>query len=148
MALIVNRKASFDYALTKKFEAGAELFGYEVKALRAGKGNLSGSHVVVRAGEAYLINATVSPYQEANTPDGYDPERPRRLLLNKKELKELEEAEDTKGMAVIPLAWYTRGSLLKLELAIGKGKKLYDKRESIKERETGRSISRTLKGSE
>lgn len=148
MSIITNRKATFDYAVEAKFEAGIELLGFEVKAIRAGKANLTGSYVVVRAGEAYLVNASITPYQAANTPEHYDPLRTRRLLLTKKELRTLGEADSTKGLALIPLAWYNKGRRLKLELAIGKGKKQVDKREGIKKRESDRSIARTLKGSE
>lgn len=148
MSIITNRKATFDYAIEQKFEAGVALLGFEVKAVRAGKANLTGSYVVVRAGEAYLVNASITPYQEKNAPETYDPLRTRRLLLTKKELHKLAEAEDTKGLALIPLAWYNKGRRLKLELAIGKGKRQTDKREGIKKRESDRSIARTLKGSE
>jgi len=143
---VQNKKARFDYQLIKKFEAGVQLFGHEVKAVRAGKASLVGSHIVVRDGETYLVNASISHYQEANTPDSYDPHRVRKLLLNKKEIKELENTEKTKGLTVAPLTWYNNNRRLKLEIAIAKGKKDYDKRESLKERDSKRKIARTLKG--
>jgi len=142
---ITNKRAHFDYALTKTFEAGVKLCGYEVKAIRTGKASLAGGHVIVRDNEAYLVNATISPYQEANTPKEYDPQRPRKLLLHKKEISELEKAEHTKGLTVIPIKWYNKKRMLKLEIAIAKGKKAYDKREKIKERDSQRSIRRSLK---
>jgi len=142
---IQNKKARFDYALIKKFESGVVLYGYEVKAVRAGNANLVGSHVVVRDGEAYLLNASISHYQEANTPLDYEPSRPRKLLLNKKEIHELEKAENTKGLTLVALAWYNNNRRLKLEIAIAKGKKDYDKRETLKERDSKRSIDRSLK---
>lgn len=148
MSQITNRRARYDYELLKEFEAGVELYGFEVKALRAGKGNLAGSHVVVRAGEAFLVNASISPYQTLNTPDDYDVKRTRRLLLHKRELRELAEADDTKGLTIVPIAWHNARGRLKLKIAIAKGKKSYDKRETIKERDTKRQIERTLKGSE
>jgi SsrA-binding protein len=142
---IQNKKAGFDYSFIQKFEAGVVLHGYEVKAVRSGKGSLAGSHVVVRDGEAYLVNANISTYQEKNTPQDYDPHRTRKLLLNKKEIKELAAAEQTKGLTVVPIAWYNNNRRLKLEIAIAKGKKEYDKRETLKERDSKRSMDRTLK---
>ena len=142
---IKNKRAYFDYALTKTFEAGVQLFGHEVKAIRISKANLAGGHVIVRDGEAYVVNITISPYQEANTPKEYDTQRPRKLLLHKKEIAELEKAEQTKGLTVIPIKWYNKNRKLKLEIAIAKGKKAYDKRDAIKERDSKRSIRRSLK---
>jgi SsrA-binding protein len=142
---VQNKKARFDYQLIKKFEAGAQLYGHEVKAVRAGKASLVGSHIVVRDNEVYLINASISHYQEANTPTEYDEHRVRKLLLNRKEIKELESTDKAKGLTVVPLAWYNKGGRLKLEIAIAKGKKDYDKRESLKERDSKRKINRTLK---
>lgn len=142
---VQNKKARFDYELIKKFEAGVVLHGHEVKAVRGGKASLVGSHVVVRDNEAYLVGASISTYQEANTPDDYDAHRTRKLLLNKKEIQELGNAENTKGLTIVPLVWYNTKSRLKLEIAIAKGKKYYDKRESIKDRDGKRKIARTLK---
>jgi len=142
---VQNKKARFDYELIKKFEAGVQLFGHEVKAVRNGKASLVGSHVVVRDGEAYLVNANISYYQEANTPNEYDPHRVRKLLLHKKEIAELEKTEHTKGLTIVPIKWYNNNRRLKLEIAIAKGKKAYDKREAIKERDSKRSIRRSLK---
>ncbi len=142
---IQNKKARFDYQIIKTFEAGVVLAGHEVKAVRSGKASLMGSHVLVRDAEAYLINANISHYQEANTPENYDPNRPRKLLLNKKEILELEKVENTKGLTVVALAWYNNNRRLKLEIAIAKGKKDYDKRESLKEIDSKRSTDRTLK---
>ena len=142
---IQNKKARFDYELIKKFEAGVQLFGHEVKAVRAGKASLAGAHVVVRDNEAYLVNSSISHYQESNTPKEYDQQRPRKLLLHKKEIAELAKAEHDKGLTVVPLAWYNNNRKLKLEIAIAKGKKDYDKRETLKERDSKRKINRTLK---
>lgn len=145
MALIQNKKAKRDYTLLKEFEAGLELFGHEVKALREGKGNLAGSRVVVRGGEAYLVGATISAYQPANTPESYDTERARKLLLTKKEIAEIATAEEQKGLTVIPISLYNKGRFLKLSLAIARGQKKHDKRERLKERESKKKIERTLK---
>lgn len=142
---IQNKKARFDYELLETFEAGVALFGYEVKSIRSGKGKLEGSHVVVRGGEAFLVGARISPYQEKNTPDQYDPERSRKLLLSKKELSKLETESENAGLTIVPIKWYNKNRTLKLEIALARGKKKADKRESIKERESKRSIDRLLK---
>lgn len=145
MALVNNKNAKRDYTFIKEFSSGVELFGYEVKSLRQGSGSLLGAHVLVRGGEAFLVGATIPPYQAANTPESYDAERPRRLLLTKKEIAELAQAEDQKGLTVIPISLYNTGRFIKLSLAIAKGKKQHDKREQIKKRDTERDLKRTLK---
>lgn len=142
---INNKKAKFDYELLEEFEAGAVLFGFEVKSVRSGKGKLEGSHVIIRGGEAFLVGARISPYQEKNTPDDYDPERPRKLLLSKKELAKLEVESEQAGLTIVPLSWYNAGQKLKLKIAIGRGKKKADKRETLKERDSKRAIDRILK---
>ncbi len=145
MALIQNKKATFDFEILKKFEAGIVLHGFEVKSLRAGRASLAGARVLVRGGEAFLVGATIQPYQPGNTPQQYDPERPRKLLLTQKELAELSGADTQKGLTFIPLSWYNSKRKIKLEFALARGKKSHDKRESIKERESKRTIGRTLK---
>lgn len=144
-AYISNKKARFDYEILKTFEAGLVLQGHEVKAIRAGRGKLEGAHVVVRGKEAYLVGSSVSHYQEANTPKGYDPEHPRKLLLSKKELAELEVQGEQAGLTIVPIKLYNTGGKIKLEIAIARGKKKQDKRESIKKRDTKREIDRILK---
>ena len=144
MALAENRKARFDYEILKRFTAGLELLGAEVKSVRAGKINLQGAFVGVRGGEAYLLSASIPPYQPKNTPSEYDETRPRKLLLDKAEIGELAEAESTKGLTIVPLSVYNKGRFLKLDLAIARGKKKFDKRESIKKRDVEREIKRTL----
>lgn len=146
MNLIENSRAGFDYEILEKLEAGIELHGFEVKSLRAKLGSLKGARVVARGGEAYLVGATIPAYQVANTPKGYDPERARRLLLSKKEIAHLLGAESEKGLTIIPLSVYTKQRLLKLSLAIVRGKKARDKRATIREREDKRRMSRTLRG--
>ncbi|MEA1929858.1 MAG: SsrA-binding protein SmpB [Patescibacteria group bacterium] len=145
MALVSNKKASFDYEILERFEAGLELYGHEVKSLRAGEANLTGSRVLVRGGEAYLVGASIHPYQAKNIPEGHEGDRNLRLLLTKKELEQLGGVEDKKGLTIIPLAVYNKGRRLKLELAIARGKKKRDKRSIIKKRETDIEIQRTLK---
>jgi SsrA-binding protein len=145
MSLITNRKASFNYEILEKYVAGIELFGYEVKSLKKSQGSLDGAHVTIRGGEVYLVAMFIPPYQENNTPKEYDPHRNRRLLLNKKEISELEKAEKTKGLTIVPLSVYNKGSKLKLDIAIVKGKKKFDKRETLKKRDTERDIARDLR---
>lgn len=145
MALIENKKIHFNFELLETFEAGLELFGFEVKSLRKGQGKLEGAHVVVRGGEAYLVGASIPAFQPANAPKSYDPARTRRLLLSKKELDMLLGAESKKGLTIVPISVYSVGRLLKLSVAIARGKKDTDKREVIKKREVMREIDRTLK---
>jgi len=142
---INNKKASFHYELGETFEAGIELLGFEVKSIKAGLGNFDGAYVLVRSKEVYLINASIPPYQAENTPDGYDPERPRRLLLTKKEILKLQEIDKNKGLTLVPISLYNKGRLLNVSFSIGRGKKKGDKRESIKKREDNREMERTLK---
>ena len=144
-ALIQNKKAHFNYELLEEFEAGISLFGYEVKALRNHHGSLEGSHVIVRGDEAFLVGATIPPYQPANTPETYDPARNRKLLLSKKEIGQLSGLERQKGLTIVPISVYNKGKNLKMRLAVARGKKKYDKRETIRKRESKRSIERTLK---
>ena len=144
--LVQNKKATFNYEILERFDAGAELFGYEVKSLRGGHGKLDGAHVVVRGGEAYLVGASIPAFQPANAPKEYEPERPRRLLLTTKELKALVGLDSAKGLTLVPLSWYTKGRLIKLSFASVRGKKKIDKRETIKGRETERTIERIMKG--
>lgn len=145
MSFIENKKARLNFEILDTYEAGAELLGFEVKAIRSGMGNLEGARVMVRGGEAFLVGATITPYQVKNTPKSYDPERTRRLLLNKKELVTLAENEGKKGLTIVPIKWYNKNRKIKLEVAIARHKKKYDKRESLKARDTKRQIDRTLK---
>ena len=142
-----NKRASFDYELVDKFEAGLELRGFEVKAIKAGKLNLTGARVIARGGEAYLVGADIQPYQANNLPPDFVPGRMIRLLLTKKEASTLTGAENQKGLTIIPVSVYNKGRRLKLELAIARGKKKFDKRETIKKRDAKRQIDRTLKNS-
>jgi SsrA-binding protein len=145
MALIENDRASFDFELLEKMEAGMELFGFEVKSLRAKQGSLKGARVLVRGGEAYLVGASIPAWQKANAPKNYDPERPRRLLLKKTEILKLAQAESQKGLTVVPLSIYGKGRSLKIAISIARGKKKADKRATIREREEKRSIERTIR---
>ena len=140
-----NRRARYDYEILETLEAGLELFGFEVKSLRAGNGSLKGAHVVARGGEAYLVGASIPAWQPANAPKSYDPERTRRLLLSRKEIARVASAEAENGLTIVPLSVYNRRSRLKLGIAIAPGKKKEDKRNSIGAREEKRRIDRTLK---
>lgn len=143
--LVRNRKVTFDFEILETFEAGLELLGSEVKSLRNKRGSLEGSHVVVRGNEAFLVGATIAPYQPANTSKEYDPERTRKLLLHKKEIGELLSAESQKGLTIVPISVYNKGRNLKLKIAIARGKKKSDKRQIIKERDTKKDIERQMK---
>lgn len=140
-----NKKARFDYEIQDKYECGIELLGTEVKAARSGKVSLLGAFVIIRGGEAFLINANFQPYQEANAPAGYDPLRNRKLLLTKKQIKELSDTESNKSLTIVPLSLYSKNRKIKLEIAIVRGKKKFDKRETIKKRESDIDIRRQYK---
>ncbi len=133
-----------NYEVLERFEAGLELEGFEVKCLRAKQGSLEGAYVVVRGNEAYLIGSYIPPYQNGNTPKDYDPKRNRRLLLNKKQLLELATTEH-KNLTIVPLVVYNNRRWIKVEIAMVKGKKKFDKREDIKKRQSDRDVRRTLK---
>ena len=143
--LIENKKIRLNYEILETFEAGMELFGFEVKSLRAKNGSLKGSHVTVRGGEAYLIGMHIAPYQSANTPESYDPERHRRLLLTRKEIDELEDYESKRGLTIVPLSVYSDKRKLKVRLGVARGKKKFDKREVLKARDAKRHIDREMK---
>lgn len=139
-----NRRAHFDYEFLESFTLGLELLGNEVKAVKAGKMNLAGSYVSIRGGEGFLLGAEIAPYQPKNTPDGYDPLRPKKLLLSKDEIATLGKAEGTKGLTIVPIKVYNKGRFLKLDVAIARGKKSFDKREAIKKRDVERDLKRSL----
>lgn len=140
MELAKNKKAYFDYEVLETFNAGIALKGFEVKAIKNGKINLSGSFVIIRGGEAYLLNADIPPYQPKNAPEGYDSKRTRTLLLKKKGIARLAGLTRQKGLTLVPLRVYTARNLIKLEFGLCRGKKQYEKRESIKKREFQKHI--------
>ncbi len=137
-----NKRATFDYEILETFEAGIELAGFEVKAIRAGRLNLQGSYVIVRGNEAYLINADLPPYQPMNTPEGYDSKRNRRLLLSRDEIKTLSGRVKESKLTIIPINCYTKGRFIKLKIGLGRPKNKRDKRETIKKRDVERNIRR------
>src|SRR3989344_7832340 len=139
-----NKKAYYDYEILEKFEAGLVLQGQEVKSIRKGHINLAGSYVVFKQGEPYLIGAKIPAYQPKNTPADYNPERLRKLLLNKKEINRLIAKSNEKGFSIVPLKVYTKNGRIKLEFGVAKGKKKYDKKEKIKKRDTDREVNREL----
>jgi SsrA-binding protein len=140
-----HKKAHFDYEVLETYEAGISLYGHEVKSIRTNRGKLEGGFVIIRGGEAFLVGVNINPYQPKNIPKSYDPERARKLLLTKKQLLEIEQQTETQGLTAIPLKLYSNGRHVKLEVAVVKGKRKHDKRETIKERDTKRDIQRILK---
>lgn len=147
--LIENRKAAFNYQILEKFQAGVALNGQEVKSIKSGHMGLAGSYVVFKGAasgepELFLIGANVPPYQPKNAPGDYNPERSRKLLLKKSEIKQLVGKTKERGLTLIPLLVYTEKGKIKIEFGLAKGKKQFDKRETIKTRETEREIRREL----
>ncbi|MFA4975439.1 MAG: SsrA-binding protein SmpB [Candidatus Paceibacterota bacterium] len=140
-----NRKVYFNYEILEKYEAGIELLGVEVKSVRNGRMLLEGAFVVVRGGEVFLINSNVSAFQVNNTAKDYDPLRNKKLLLTKKEIDKLADSEKNKSLTIVPISVYNKGRKIKVEIALVKGKKKIDKRETIKKRETDREIRREYK---
>src|SRR5258708_5216958 len=140
---ISNKRAFFDYELRDHFEAGINLTGAEVKAIRLGHADLTGSHVKIMGSEAYLVNARIFPYQYAR-PETYDEKRTRKLLLHKEEIISLKSKTEASGLTIVAVSLYTTKNLIKAELAIGKGKKQYDKRQSIKKKELAREAKQNL----
>jgi SsrA-binding protein len=140
-----NRKARFDYEILEKYESGIELLGTEVKSVRGGQMSLEGAFVIIRGGEAFLINSNIPPYQAKNAPADYDPLRNRTLLLTKKEISELAGSEKNKSLTIVPISVYNKNRKIKVEIAQVKGKKKHDKRETIKKRETDRNLRREIK---
>ncbi|OGZ67553.1 MAG: SsrA-binding protein [Candidatus Staskawiczbacteria bacterium RIFCSPHIGHO2_02_FULL_34_10] len=139
-----NKKAHFEYEIIEKYEAGLVLQGQEVKSIKTGHINLSGSYVVIRNNELYLIGAKIPPYQPKNTPADYNPEQNRKLLLNKKEINYLMGKVNERGFSLIPLKIYEQNGRIKLEFGLAKGKKKFDKKEKIKKRDVERDINREL----
>ncbi len=143
--LSFNKRASFDYELGDRYEAGLVLAGQEVKSAKTGHISLKGSFVTVKGNELYLTNANIPPYKHAGTVKNYDPTRPRKLLLKKSEIKHLIGKARAEGLTLVPIRVYTKKRLVKLEFAVGKGKKEFDKRQTIAKREAERKIKRALK---
>lgn len=140
---ISNRRASYDYELKEHYEAGITLLGAEVKAVKLGHADLTGSHVRIVGSEAYLIGAAIYPYQYAR-PDAYDERRTRKLLLHKQQILALKHKLIGANLTLVPVSLYTTDGLIKLEIALGKGKKEYQKKEAKKKKDLERELDRDL----
>jgi len=142
MEFASNPKAGFDYEIIETIEAGVVLKGFEVKAIKNGKASIKGAYVKVLNGQPMLVGATISPYQPANTPADYDPQASRRLLLSKKQINDIIGASESGGMTAVPLKLYDQRGRVKLLIGIARGKKKYDKRETIKKKDIARARQR------
>lgn len=140
-SIATNRKAGFEYFLFERFEAGLSLQGSEIKSIRAGQVSIMEAYIQVDGLNAWLLEAHIAPYAEANR-FNHDPKRPRRLLLHKREIREIWDAVRQKGVTVVPTRIYLKDGRAKVEIAIAKGKKLHDKREAIAERDAAREMDR------
>jgi SsrA-binding protein len=140
-----NRKATHDYTIEDRFEAGLALLGTEIKSIRAGQANLREGYVQPRQGELFLVNTHISTYEPAGR-TSHDPLRPRKLLMHRKEIIKIMEKLNERGYTLIPLKIYLKHGLAKIEIALARGKRQYDKRQAIAERDAARQIDRTLKG--
>lgn len=140
-----NPKARFDYEILDTYEAGIKLLGFEVKSVKKGRCSIVGTRCIVRGGEVYIVGMKIDPYQVGNTALGYDPLQTRKLLLRKKQIIELEKNGDLKGNTIIPLVVYGEKNLIKVKIALSRGKKTHDKRESLKKRDTDRTLAREYK---
>jgi len=143
--LAINKRANFDYEILQKYEAGLVLTGGEVKSIKSGRISLRESFVTIKGNELYLTNANISKYKFSGKLASYDPTRSRKLLLKKAEIKSLIGKTRIKGLTLVPLRVYTKKRLVKLEFALGKGKKDFDKRSSIAKKDAKRKIERALK---
>ena len=143
--ICVNKRAPFDYAIDEVFEAGLVLQGTEVKSLRAGRATLKDAYAETRDGEMYLLHAHINQYEQANR-FNHEPERPRKLLLHKREIHRLTGKTQERGLTLIPTRMYFSGGKAKVELGLGKGKRQYDKRQDMKRRDAQREIARALAG--
>lgn len=143
--IVLNRKAGFDYFLEDQYEAGLVLEGWEVKSLRAGKVNLSDAHVIIKHGEAFLLGSLINPLITASTHTIPDPTRTRKLLLNRRELNQLIGSVERQGYTIVPLSLYWKKNNVKIKIALAKGKREHDKRDTIKDRDWQRDRSRIMK---
>ena len=148
--LAYNKKANFDYEITCKIEAGLVLLGHEVKSIKTRHISLRGAYITIKKGkkalpELFLINAHIPLYKKASTIKDYNPTRPRKLLVHKKQIEHLIGKKKEAGLTLVPIKIYTKHSLIKLEFGIGRGRKKYDKREAIKKREVEKNVRAALK---
>ncbi|CAD5940849.1 SsrA-binding protein [Planktothrix tepida] len=140
-----NRKARYLYEILETYQAGIALQGTEVKSIRAGKVNLQDAYALIRGGEAWLLNAHISPFEKAGSYFNHDPRRTRKLLLHKEEINKLLGQVEQKGLTLVPLKMYLKGGRVKIDIAVGRGKKLHDKREDIRQRDDKRTMERAMK---
>lgn len=143
--LVSNRRARHDYEILETYEAGIALLGTEIKSLRNGGGTLQDAFVMVEKGEAWLKNASIAPYSYGNM-FNHEDRRERKLLLHKREILKIKKTVEQKGLTIIPLGMYLRKGFVKVKIAVGRGKKQYDKRSATKAREQKREVDRALKG--
>ena len=140
-----NRKAAHDYAILDRFEAGIALFGSEIKSIRAGQINIKEGYILIEGRQAWLLGAHISPYDPASMAN-HDPLRKKRLLMHRKEIIKLQEAQQQKGLAIVPLRVYLKKGLAKIEIGLGRGLKKYDKRQVIAKRDAEREMRRSFAG--
>jgi SsrA-binding protein len=140
-----NAKARFDYEILDTYEAGIKLLGFEVKSAKNGRCSIVGARCIIRGGEVYIVGMKIDPYQAGNTPLGYDMLQTRKLLLHKKQITTLEKDGDSKGNTIIPLVVYDEKNLIKIKVALCRGKKNHDKRETLKKRDMDRTLARDYK---
>lgn len=145
MQLLENRKARQEFTILDKFVAGVMLSGAEVKSLRNKSGSFQGSFVKIVGNEAFLLNAQISPYKFADNRE-YDPKRTRKLLLKKRQILELSEALHQKGLTLVPLEFFTAGPFIKLTIGLAKGKKEYEKRSELRQRDIRRDVEKEMRG--
>jgi SsrA-binding protein len=145
VTLADNRKARHDYFIEESYEAGVVLFGSEIKSIRAGRCNLRGSYARTLNGEVWLYDAHISPYEQSGTHFNHEPTRPRKLLLRRREISRIVGQIERQGYTLVPLRVYLKGRIAKVEVGLAKGKKLFDKREDIAERQAKRDIDRAMK---
>ena len=142
---IQNKKAFHDYTILERLESGIQLTGAEVKSLKGGHATLDGAFVRIRGSEAYLVNAQIFPFLYAR-PEGYDPRRTRKLLMHKNELLSLKSKSEGANLTLVPISWYTKGPLVKLEIGLARGKKQYEKREAKRREDQKRELEREFRG--
>lgn len=148
MEYLHNKKAHFDYSFEYTLEAGIELLGSEVKSLKHNHGSINGAYVSVVAGELFLLGAHIPAWQEKNSSNAFDPYRTRKLLVHKKELYDIGQSLKNKGLTAVPVSLYNKNGKIKLQIAIAKGKKNFDKRDSLRDNTMKRDIARVRKGLE
>jgi SsrA-binding protein len=143
--LATNRKARFNYERLDSFEAGLVLTGQEVKSIRNGGAKIDAGHIIVNKGELWLIGVNIAPYKRASKLEDYDPAQSRKLIMHKKEIRQLIGKLSEKGLTAVPISLYTRGNRVKLELWLARGKKAFEKKQKIKERDINRETNRILR---